>query len=180
MKNFYRSNQLLSLCGLNCGLCPMFLDKHCLGCGNGNQSCKIAKCSLAHDKIAYCYECEEYLCEKFNGIDEYDSFITHRKQKDDLEKAKLIGIEQYNNEQIAKMEILTTLLNNYNDGRKKTFYCVAVNVLELSELETILLSLSKNDAFEALDYNGKCKYVYDLFVDVAKKRDINYKLRRKK
>ena len=33
MKGFNRQNQLLSLCGLNCGLCPMNLDKHCPGCG---------------------------------------------------------------------------------------------------------------------------------------------------
>lgn len=44
MNGFQRKNQLLSLCGLNCGLCPMLLGNHCGGCGNGNQSCKIAKC----------------------------------------------------------------------------------------------------------------------------------------
>ena len=27
MKGFNRQNQLFSLCGLNCGLCPMFLNK---------------------------------------------------------------------------------------------------------------------------------------------------------
>lgn len=26
MKGFKRNNQLLSLCGLNCGLCPMHID----------------------------------------------------------------------------------------------------------------------------------------------------------
>ena len=34
MKGFERENQLFSLCGLNCGLCPMFLGNHCGGCGN--------------------------------------------------------------------------------------------------------------------------------------------------
>ena len=50
MKGFNRKNQLFSLCGLNCGLCPMFLSKHCPGCGGGegNQSCKIARCSMEH------------------------------------------------------------------------------------------------------------------------------------
>lgn len=84
MKGFERKNQLFSLCGLNCGLCPMFLGKHCGGCGNGNQSCGIAKCSLEHGKIEYCYECESYPCEKYRYIDKYDSFITHKRQKADL------------------------------------------------------------------------------------------------
>ena len=102
MKGFERKNQLLSLCGLNCGLCPMFLGEHCGGCGNGNQSCRIAKCSLEHRKVEYCYECRYYPCEKYQHIDDYDSFITHRRQKADLEKAKNIGIEQYNLEQQEK------------------------------------------------------------------------------
>lgn len=33
MKGFYRDNQLFSLCGLKCGLCPMYLNKYCPGCG---------------------------------------------------------------------------------------------------------------------------------------------------
>lgn len=41
MKGFERKNQLFSLCGLNCGLCPMLLGNYCGGCGNGNQSCRI-------------------------------------------------------------------------------------------------------------------------------------------
>ena len=77
MKGFERKNQLFSLCGLNCGLCPMLLGNYCGGCGNGNQSCKIAKCSLAHGEIEYCYECKQYPCEKYQHIDKYDSFITH-------------------------------------------------------------------------------------------------------
>ena len=81
MKGFKRKNQLFSLCGLNCGLCPMILDKHCGGCGNGNPSCKIAKCSLEHGKIGYCYECENYPCEKYQNIDKYDSFITKGRRK---------------------------------------------------------------------------------------------------
>ena len=107
MNGFERKNQLFSLCGLNCGLCPMLLGNHCGGCGNGNQSCKIAKCSLEHEGIEYCYECRQYPCEKYQHIDEYDSFITHRRRKGDLEKARSIGIEQYNLEQQKKTQILS-------------------------------------------------------------------------
>lgn len=88
MKGFERKNQLFSLCGLNCGLCPMLLGNYCGGCGNGNQSCRIAKCSLEHGNIEYCYECRQYPCEKYQHIDDYDSFITHKRRKADLERAK--------------------------------------------------------------------------------------------
>ena len=89
----------------------MLLGNYCGGCGNGNQSCKIAKCSLEHEKIEYCYECRQYPCEKYQYIDEYDSFITHRRRKADLEKARSIGIERYNLEQQEKVKILSYLLS---------------------------------------------------------------------
>ena len=180
MKNFNRNNQLLSLCGLNCGLCPMLLDGHCGGCGNGNQSCKIARCSLEHGSVAYCYECTEYPCEKYESVDQFDSFISHRNQKVDLEKAKTIGIEQYNAEQQEKIQILHTLLDNYNDGRKKTFFCVAVNVLALQELKEILAQIEGNSAFTAMERANQCKFVSGLFEEKAQELGIEFKLRKKR
>lgn len=97
MSNFIRQNQMLSLCGLNCGLCPMFLGKYCNGCGKGNQPCKIARCGI-DKQVEYCFECDSYPCEQYQDIDVYDSFITHRNQKTDLERAKHIGIAAYNEE----------------------------------------------------------------------------------
>ena len=113
MKGFKRQNQLFSLCGLNCGLCPMFLNKNCPGCGGGegNQTCKIARCSIEHDGVEYCFQCGEYPCEKYEHIDDFDSFITHRQRKADLKKAKLSGVEAYNKEQQEKVRILDILLS---------------------------------------------------------------------
>lgn len=155
MKGFERKNQLFSLCGLNCGLCPMLLGNYCGGCGNGNQSCRIAKCSLEQGQIEYCYECRQYPCEKYQHIDDYDSFITHKRRKADLERAKNIGIEQYNLEQQEKTQILSYLLSNYNDGRRKTFFCVAVNLLELSELQEAMKQIQSNDELSLLPFEVK-------------------------
>ena len=93
MKGFTRNNPYLSLCGLNCKLCPMHISGHCGGCGFGNQSCPIARCSLEHGSPAYCFQCSEYPCERYAHIDEADSFITHMNQKTDLEKVQKIGQE---------------------------------------------------------------------------------------
>lgn len=181
MKNFNRDNHLLSLCGLNCGLCPMHLDNHCPGCGGGtgNQGCPIARCSLKHHEIEYCFQCEEYPCEKYSGIDTYDSFITHQNQKADLWKALENGIDDYNSEQLEKVEILHYLLSNYNDGRKKTFFCVAVNLLELKEIKLILKQMeAKKDLFD-LPIKEKSAFVVSLFQEAAKKDAIELKLRKK-
>lgn len=180
MKGFERENQLFSLCGLNCGLCPMLLGNYCGGCGNGNQSCKIAKCSLEHGGIAYCYECGQYPCEKYQYIDEYDSFITHRRRKADIEKARSIGVEQYNLEQREKVQILSYLLSHYNDGRRKNFFCVAVNLLELSELREAIEQIRANDELPSLSLKAQALYAAEVLQKIAGRRNINLKLTRKK
>ncbi len=180
MKGFERENQLLSLCGLNCGLCPMFLGNYCGGCGNGNQSCKTARCSLEHGGIEYCYECKQYPCEKYQKVDEYDSFITHRRQIADLERARRIGIEQYNQKQREKVQILSHLLSNYNDGRRKTLFCVAVNLLELPDLREVMEKVRANADLPALPFKKQCAYVAALLQETATRENIELKLIRKK
>lgn len=181
-RGFNRQNQLFSLCGLNCGLCPMFLNKNCPGCGGGegNQSCKIARCSMEHDSVQYCFQCSEHPCEKYDHIDDFDSFITHRRRKADLEKARHSGVEAYNAEQIEKVKILDIFLSNYNDGRKKTLFCIAVNLLELQELQAVLWEIEHNSDIEMLTLKEKSAYIARLLKDVAATKNIDLKLRKKK
>ncbi len=136
--------------------------------------------SLEHGKIEYCYECEQYPCQKYQYIDEYDSFITHRRRKADLEKAKCIGIKQYNREQQEKVQILSYLLSNYNDGRRKNFFCVAVNLLELSEIQEAIKQIQSNDELSSLPFKEQCLYVVEAFQMIADRRNIKLKLIKKK
>lgn len=172
---------LFSLCGLNCGLCPMHLDHYCPGCGGGegNQSCKIAKCSLRHGKIEYCNQCLKYPCEQYEKEDEFDSFITRCNRIKDLGKLKRIGTEAYQAEQGEKTKILNYLLENYNDGRKKTFFCLAVNLLELPDLNMVLQQIEEDAGMETLSLKEKSAYVANCFKEIAKQRQVTLKMRRK-
>ena len=88
-----------------------------------------------------CFRCAEYPCDKYEQIDEYDSFISHRNQKANPEKARQVGIETFNGEQKEKVQILGVLLSDFNDGRKKTLFCQEVNLLELCDLRKLLSEL---------------------------------------
>lgn len=179
MKNFIREDQLFSLCGLNCGLCSMHLGGHCPGCGGGegNQPCKIAKCSMEHGKIAYCNQCESFPCEKYPGKDEFDSFITYRNRYWDFEKLKKIGVKAYREEQREKAAILNELLENYNDGRKKTLFCLAVNLLELDDLRKMMEQIKEDG--ECLSMKEKAARIAGLLQEAAAQRAICLKLRKK-
>lgn len=182
MKSFNRQNQLFSLCGLNCGLCPMFLGSKCPGCGGGegNQSCKIAKCSLEHGGVEYCFQCGDYPCDKYEHIDEFDSFITHRSQKFDIKKAQRLGMDAYNAEQAEKSSILAALLSNYNDGRRKTLFCVAVNLLDLEDLREVLKQIKDIPNLANLELKEKSALVAGLIQKAAVRCGLNLKLRKKK
>lgn len=182
MKDFTRSDLLPSLCGLNCGLCPMGLDGYCPGCGGGegNQSCKIARCSLQRGKPDYCSQCQEFPCEKYEDIDVFDSFITHQNRKRDLKKQQKIGAEAYRTEQEEKVHILEWLLQNCNDGRKKTFFCVAVNLLELEDVRNVMRQITSDGKFGELSLKEKAAYVTGQFQKAADQQGIVLKLRKKK
>ena len=129
--------------------------------------------------MEYCFECKNYPCEKYSHIDEYDSFITHKRQKADLERVQNIGIKQYNLEQQEKIQILSHLLANYNDGRRKNFFCVAVNLLELSELQEAMKQIQQNDELSVLSVKEQCSYIVDILQKIADRRNIKLKLVKK-
>ena len=177
VNNFYRKDLAFSLCGLNCGLCPMRLGGHCPGCGGGegNQSCAIARCSLSHQQVEYCFLCEEFPCKRYEGAEEADSFITHRHQLKDIARAQAIGLAAYQKEQAWKAGILKKLLEHYNDGRKKTFYCLAVNLLPGEVLGDAVRKLEEAEASGSLTADQAAGF----FDSAARDLGLLLKLRKK-
>ena len=149
-----------SVCGLNCGLCPRYYTKgqsRCPGCaGEGftetHCSCGMLSC-CQRKGLEYCFLCDEYPCKKYDGEGTVDSFITHMNIFKDADKAKQIGIEAYKAELDIKIKILEELLNNYDDGRRKSFCCLAVNLLELHDISSIMDRIEPTSVFEGKSRN---------------------------
>lgn len=179
MKGFEREDLLFSLCGLNCGLCSMQISGCCPGCGGGkgNQACAIARCSM-EQKVFYCFECKQFPCERYIKEEPYDSFISHRHRMKDMMCMKKIGTEAYHAQQRKKQEILTILLENYQDGRKKTLFLQAVNLLELEVLQDVMQELSVQSV-HASSLKEKGQLAAALLQDGAKRQGIDLTLRRK-
>jgi len=165
-------------CGLNCGLCPNYhLHTNgkfkCPGCaGEGfkeaHPSCGILSC-CQRKGIEFCSECDEFPCKKFDSWGDSDSFITHRNYLTDMKKAKQIGIKAYIAEQNEKIDILSVLLRDYNDGRRKTFFCLAVNLLELEDIKAVIENIKKDTDTKA---------VVLLFEETAERRGVSLKKRK--
>ena len=182
MKDFNRKDPSFSLCGLNCILCPMHIGNYCPGCGGGpgNQTCSIARCSQDHDGAEYCFQCQAYPCTRYEGIEILDSFISHRNQKRDQERAKQIGLYAYHTELHEKSRILHDLLENHDDGRHKSFFCLTVNLLELGDLKEMVAKIEHETDSSLLTKKEKAKTAENLFREFARDHDITLKLNKKK
>ncbi len=145
MNEYKRKTPTFSLCGLNCALCPRYHaegSSKCPGCGGPDftakhPTCAIVTCNKKHDNAEFCYECSDYPCPRYIVPSTSDSFISYQNVVQDIDAAKqdlpgyLIVLE-------AKQTILEDLILNYNDGKSKGFYCLAVNLLPLAVLEKII------------------------------------------
>ena len=179
-----RSYPQFSACGLNCGLCPRYYtvgSSRCPGCAAENFSevhptCGVLSCCQRKD-LEYCFECDEYPCKKYKSADLADSFITYRNQFRDMDKAKRVGIETYAAELNVKMDCLKLLLEKYDDGRRKGFYCLAVNLLDLMDIAAVMerIEIETNPSDPVKE---KAKTAMRLFQAVADERNITLKLRK--
>ncbi len=178
MKGFTRAETHFSLCGLNCALCSMHLGGYCPGCGGGagNQSCTIAKCSLEHENIQFCWECSEYPCPRYEGFDDGDSFVPHRNRQQDIAQAGELGLDAYLAQLEEKREILDQLLAHYNDGRRKILFNTAVYLLPLEDLRSVMASLESCPELCGQAVKERALTAVGLLQEAADRRGISLKL----
>lgn len=185
MKDYKREYPLFSLCGLNCGLCPRYHTNgtsKCPGCGGKDfflkhPSCAVITCCKKHGNIEYCFLCKNYPCDRYKTISEKDSFITYKNVNTDMQKALNCGIDCYKSELDEKIKFLEYLLSNFNDGKSKNFYCIAINLLNLDDLKEIKEYIDKNLNENLILQKEKIKIIETLFNEKAKSKNIDLKLR---
>jgi len=173
-----------SPCGLNCGLCPRYHTEgtsKCPGCaGEGfsdvHPPCGVLSCNQRKG-LEYCFECDSFPCKRYDNKGDSDSFISYKKQLRDIEKARQIGMDAYKAELNRKIVILEGLIGNYNDGRRKGFYCLAVNLLELKDVEEIMMHV-KDEMNPQMPVKERAAIVVRLFQRVAEEKGIELTLRK--
>ena len=180
----------VACCGLDCGLCPIYYTKgpsRCPGCCgsdffNKHPSCSIITCCVKQHNFETCAECEEFPCSKIDKWDKYDSFISHKVSLSNLELIKEKGIDQFLTQQKRRMELLNIMLEDFNEGRSKSFYCIATALLPLDDLEKILQESKQQIIEEGIDLNdlkAKSKILKNTLSKIANSKSIELKLKRK-
>jgi len=184
MTNPIKKYPTIGACGLDCGLCPRYYTQgpsRCPGCCgpdffSKHPLCSFVTCCVKKKNLEVCADCPEFPCPKFEfeGENSYDSFITHRKTVFNLNFIKENGIEKFIERQKKRIKLLETMLNDYDEGRSKSFYCIATALLSIESLEKSLNNVEKSDNIKI-----RAKNLKKILNEMASRKGVELKLRKK-
>ena len=86
------------------------------------------------------------------------------------------GVPDFENDQIVRETLLRRILEEFNDGRSKSYYCIAATVMEIRELEKALAEAESNSA--GFNKKGKAKLMHSLLDKVAERKSYYLQLRK--
>jgi hypothetical protein len=184
----------LGCCGLDCGLCPRYYSSgpsRCPGCcGPGffevSPGCGTITCCVKKKGLEVCAQCDEFPCSRYaSWLDKWvieDSFLTYQKIKSNLYFIRERGLDKFLKQQKKRIKLLERMLEDFDDGRSKSFYCIATTLLPVAELETLINEAERRmkvEKVKANDTQTKAKILRELLSDFAAKGGVELQLRSK-
>lgn len=176
----------IGVCGIDCCLCPMHHVRDgegCPGCtappvsGGRGRWCAIARCAVRERGFETCADCAEFPCERLGGIDECDSFVTHRLTLANLQLIRDLGMERFLLQQEKRAIIVRRMLDGFDDGRSKSRYCLASALLPIETLEMALADAG-HETSSVLDRKGRARILRRTLEEAADRLGIDLNLRR--
>jgi hypothetical protein len=171
----------IGCCGLDCGLCPRYYtegDSRCPGCGGvdfelKHPPCGFHTCCVKKHELEACGECPEFPCVRFDKITgEVDSFNTYRNIWQTLRFIQKNGASAYADLQSKRIAFLEEMLDKYDDGRSKSFYCLACTLLSIRSLESALEGMLPGE-----DRKAAAKKLRERLEQAAVRENVELKLR---
>ena len=177
----------IGICGLSCRLCPRYHTEsksRCGGCKSEfrmSAGCPFITCAVKNKGVEFCWQCKENeTCEKWRkhrGFSkQVDSFICYQKMEDNITFIQKNGVHEFEKIQKKREDLLKEMLHKFNEGRSKSYYCIAATVLEIEELEEALTKAKKDSI--GLEIKGKSKVLHSILDEIAERK--NYFLRLRK
>jgi hypothetical protein len=177
----------VAVCGLSCRLCPHYHTagaSRCTGCkGESRMSagCAFLTCAVKRRGIESCGDCgDKSSCERWASHRaagrEHDSFVTYAVLEDNIAFIERHGIEAFDADQRRREDLLREMLAEFNEGRSKTYYCVAATLLDVEELSAALREARLETAGEA-DMKARQKVLRARLDAAASARSIRLALR---
>lgn len=184
MSTLEKKYPTIGVCGLDCGLCPRYYTEgpsRCPGCAgpdffDKHPSCSFITCGVKKRNLEACGQCPDFPCSKFKSEEEYQrvkessSYPPSRKIMPNLNAIKEHGIEEFVKQQRRRMKLLAKMIDNFNDGRSRSYYCRAAALLDPLALESALAEAArqiKADHVKPDDTKTKAKILRALLDNLA-------------
>ena len=169
-----RQYPTVGACGLDCGLCPRYYTagkSRCPGCaGPGffekHPSCSFITCCVRTRHLEVCGECSDFPCSKFKSEAEYQqakpssSYPPESKIMPNQRFIQKHGIKPFIAQQTEQMKLLALLLEKYDDGRSRSFYCKTVSQADVTNLREAIAQAAKEIQREEIaedDHRNKAR-----------------------
>jgi hypothetical protein len=179
----------IGVCGLDCGLCPRYYTvgaSRCPGCCgpeffSKHPSCSFITCCVKKKNLEVCAECSDFPCSRFKSDEEYQqlkessSYPSYKKVMPNLNFIKEYGIKKFIEQQKKRIRLLGKMLENFDDGRSRSFYCKAADLLNLINLEGSLDKATqriKTDNIKLGDIKIKAKILKSILNEIALKEGV--------
>ncbi|MDR0230668.1 MAG: DUF3795 domain-containing protein [Dysgonamonadaceae bacterium] len=141
-------------------------------------ACGILTCCVIKNGFETCADCKDFPCYRLKTESAVsDSFVTHKKMFSNIEDIKTDGIERFIEKQKMRIDILSDLLTNYDDGRAKSFFCQTCALLPIDKLQEIHNEV-KNEVAN-VELKEKSKLVRKFITEIADSLGIDLKLNNK-
>jgi hypothetical protein len=187
MKNY----PTIGVCGLDCGLCPRFHTEgkvKCPGCCgldfyDRHPACGLVNCCVRQRDIESCALCTVFdecpkIFQVIEAAQERDSFISYRQLPSNLKFIREHGIEEYHTKQFEQQSLLLKLLDKYDDGRSKLFYCTSCQLIPIKELQVTFGEVERKLVPDA-ELKERSRLMRGTINHLAEKLQIDLKLRNK-
>ena len=177
----------IGICGLSCSLCPPYntqTESRCAGCKSLARmavGCPFITCAVKKKGIEFCWQCtENEVCERWKKHREtgkqHDSFKCYQKLEDDISFILKYGVVEFEKQQRIREHLLKEMLREFNDGRSKSYFCIAATVLEISELQDALTKAKAQ--YKDMQPKEKAKVMHSILEFISDKKGYVLKLRK--
>lgn len=143
--------------------------------------CRFITCAVKRKKIESCGECPKLSeCEKWRKHRDYslhhDTVVCYQKLEVSISLIQSGGIEAFNDNQKRREALLRKMLEEFNEGRSKNYFCIAATVLEIDEIEGALQRA--REVSDGLNLADKSKILHQVLSSIAEKRGYLLRLRK--
>lgn len=177
----------IGICGLSCRLCLRYHTagaSRCDGCKGGNRmaaGCPFITCAVKRRGIEFCWDCGDAgTCARWAkhraAGREHDSFTCYASLEANISKVGRDGLASFIEEQVLRGSLLDEMLARFDEGRSKSYYCIAATVLDPAELRNAIDTASETCG--SWDVRERAKALHALLDEAAGRRSMRLALRR--